>query len=176
MNRFTDPDRAAMARAVAETVATWRGPRNSADATALERVAAHAVGESIDTLHPAERAEVARLARFATHAGYAHGPDQTPAEGLAATVLALADAEDHAARAGWRVVWGDDWTISDHRAEYGDAYADGGPERCESAALVDEAGTVLAALGCIDDADGTYRRIVAAELAAQALADLEVHR
>ena len=85
----------------------------------------------------------------------------------------LAVAEVLAAR-GWRVVWEDDWDVGSHRDFYGpdSAYADREPDTCETAALVDESGDVLASLGCIDDATDEYRRVVAAELAAEALGEL----
>lgn len=113
-----------------------------------------------------------RAAFFARHAGYSYRPDQTPAEGLRETAEDLADAERWAEERGLVVRWEDDWDVGSHRDFYGDAYADGEPQSCEVAWIgADETDTEpLASLGCVDDADDAYRRVVAAELAVEARA------
>jgi len=78
-----------------------------------------------------------------------------------------ADAERIARERMWEVRWYDDWSV-DHATEY-DCYADGEPSTCEYAVLRNAEGEVLGSLHCIDDATPAYRRIIAAELADEAL-------
>lgn len=105
---------------------------------------------------------------FYDNAGWSHGPDETPEQGRERGARLLADAERFAIASGWTIEWEDDWMVGDHVVEY-DCYEDGGPDTCESAILRDASGEVLAALGCIDDADDDYHRVVFAELAAEAI-------
>jgi hypothetical protein len=114
------------------------------------------------------------VAFFNEWAGWSYDPaTESPEEGRARTARHLAQAEEEAERRGWYVEWSDDWEITDHAAEYGEeAYPNGNPETCENADLYDEHGNMIRSLGCIDDADANYRRVVEAELAAEALAEM----
>lgn len=116
------------------------------------------------------------VAFFFEHGAYSHGPDETPELGKIRSALSLARAERHATRKGWTVTWADDWSLSrSHAAECGpgSAYDDmpnGEPDTCEQATLWDRWGRVIGSLGCVDDASDDYRRVVAAELASDAMA------
>lgn len=107
------------------------------------------------------------------HGGFCYDPaTERPEDGRARCALAAAGAEAWAREQGIEFRWEDDWHIGDHAAEFPDAYDDGGPETCEmcGAWLGDEC---LAALGCIDDATDEYRRVIEADLAAEARAELQ---
>lgn len=65
------------------------------------------------------------------------------------------------------VRWEDDWRIGSHIFEY-DCY-ESEPDTCEVAFLYDDDGTCLGSLGCVDDATYEYRRVIAAELADEAM-------
>lgn len=109
---------------------------------------------------------------FFEQAGYSYDPKKETAEqGRIRCAKELAQAEEYAANLNWRVEWQDDWDIGNHRDCYGEdsAYSDREPSTCECARLFDDDDNVLAALGCIDDADRAYRRVIEAELAAEAL-------
>ena len=108
---------------------------------------------------------------FREHAGWSYNPaTETAEQGRARGARALAEAEAWAAAAGVRFVWGDDWDVGDHVAEY-DCYEEGEPATCERV-LAYLGGEVVAALGCIDDATPEYRRVIEAELASEARHDL----
>lgn len=102
---------------------------------------------------------------FYEHAGWGYSPgEETPEQGRERGAKALAEAEAWAKREGVEFRWDDDFGI-DHVAEF-DCY-DTEPETCEvCVAYID--GCVVASLGCIDDADDNYRRVVMAELADEA--------
>lgn len=68
--------------------------------------------------------------------------------------------------AGIEIEWGKDWSV-DHMREF-----DYQPTTCEAAIALDREGDVLASLGCIDDAEENYRRVVAAGLYWEALAQV----
>lgn len=123
---------------------------------------------------------------FRAHAGGIVGHN-------AETALHLARAEEWAAEHGRRYQWGDDpcgdlgdhayWCAIARRWEAG-RDVDGtpymrrrrGPEcehTIEDCILYDEGQDVLASLGSIIDADRNYRRVVEAELALEALAEIE---
>lgn len=105
---------------------------------------------------------------FYRYAGWSYDPRiETPEQGRRAGARALAEAEQLADARGWTTWWDEDWEVN-HAKECPEMYADGGPETCERAMLCDSAGQILATLSCIDDADGNYRRVVAAELALEA--------
>lgn len=105
----------------------------------------------------AQRERHARaVAFFMEHAGYSYDPE------------ALATAEEYAFNHSLEYRWADDWSV-DHQKEF-DCYEDGGPETCEYCQLIDVDGKVLASLGCIDDATASYRRVIEAELALEAMA------
>lgn len=79
----------------------------------------------------------------------------------------LAAAERWARAQGVTFSWADDWEVCAHVVEY-DGYVRE-PDTCEFCTLLDADGNVLASLGCIDDADDNYRRVIEAELAADAM-------
>lgn len=100
---------------------------------------------------------------------YADAADEEAAR-MRENARQLAIAEQHAKDHGWSVEWTDDWEVGDHATFFGrDGYPTGNPTTCESATLYDASGSVLASLGCIDDATADYRRVVAAELALEAM-------
>lgn len=84
--------------------------------------------------------------------------------GTPAGSLACARAEENARTLGAYVEWRDDWEIRSHVEEFGEAYEDGEPTTCEIATLYAADDSVLGSLGCVDDADAHYRRLVEAEL------------
>lgn len=111
-----------------------------------------------------------QFAFFFKNAGYSYDPkSQTPKQGRAARARKLAEAERYFDAHDWRIEWWEDWTVECHVDAF-DGY-DVEPETCEQAILYDAAGNVLASLGCIDDADDNYRRVIRAELALEAMAD-----
>lgn len=78
-------------------------------------------------------------------------------------------ARDAAIAGGCTFRWSDDWEVGNHGAEYGEAYAQGEPDTCENADLFGPDGTtLLASLGCIDDADEGYRAEIENDLAREA--------
>jgi hypothetical protein len=96
--------------------------------------------------------------------GYSYNPaTETSEQGRIRCAHEAAAAEVHAATHGWLVRWCDDPIVQDHH------YAPDGVQSCEHAALTDATGEVLASLGCIDDADDNYRRVVAADLTIEAM-------
>lgn len=107
---------------------------------------------------------------FLRNAGYSYDPKtQTKQQGRAAAARKLAKAERDARALGYSFEWRDDWAVGDHAKEYGEAYANGGPETCESCLMLNSTGEVMQSLGCIDDATRDYRRVVEAELALEEL-------
>lgn len=105
---------------------------------------------------------------FLANIGTTYDPaKETPEVGTARVALMLAVAEQQAKEWGWSVEWSPDWTDSPHDHKYDSCTTE--PETCEMAVLCDESGSVLASLGCIDDATDDYRRVVAAELALEAM-------
>lgn len=118
---------------------------------------------------------------FWKHAGFNwDAKHETKAEGRRRCAIALADAHATAARLGWEFEWFNDEFLN-HQKEFG--YT---PQTCECCTLVDNTepscydghgrptgGRVLASLGCIDDADANYRRVIEAELALEALAEYD---
>lgn len=107
------------------------------------------------------------------HGGYSYDPaTERPEDGRARYALAAAGAEAWAQEQGLEFRWEDDWTVTDHAHEFcADAYPAGNPETCEmcGAWLGDEC---LAAMGCIDDATDEYRRVIEADLAMEARAEM----
>lgn len=99
---------------------------------------------------------------FLENAGFAYNPrTQTPEEGKLEGAKSLAEAEAWAIQEGITFEWEDDWSVGDHSAHYGYAF---NPVRCEIV-TVRLNGEVIDVLGCVDDADANYRRVVEAELA-----------
>lgn len=74
---------------------------------------------------------------------------------------------------GYTFTWSDDWDLgTSHAAYYGpesayDDRANGEPDTCEVATMYDADGNIVASLGCVDDADDTYRAEVESDLAAE---------
>lgn len=107
---------------------------------------------------------------FYEHGGYSFNPStETAEQGRARCAESLASAERYALSQGFTFEWADDWSVGDHVAEFGDCYKDGGPQTCESCVCRDADGNVLASLGCIDDANTNYRRVIEAELASEGM-------
>lgn len=109
---------------------------------------------------------------FWEHGGYNYDPaTETADEGRARCALEAAGAEVWAREQGIEFRWEDDWNVGDHVAEF-DCYEDGGPDTCEMCAAY-LGDTLLACLGCIDDASDEYRRVIEADLAMEARAELQ---
>lgn len=107
---------------------------------------------------------------FYEHAGWSYQTDkETSNQGRRRCARELAKAEQWAREQNITFSWSDDWDVGNHREFYGEAYADDEPLTCEQAAAFDPDGTCIASLGCIDDADNNYRRVVNAELALEAM-------
>lgn len=101
---------------------------------------------------------------FLKHAGYSYDPKtETPAQGRINTAKRLAMAERYAQDHDWSYTWEPDNDGYHSYLEAGQTV-----ETCEFCVLTDDSGDVLASLGCIDDADDNYRRVVEAELALEA--------
>jgi len=101
-----------------------------------------------------------RFAFFQEHAGYIIGE-------RARCALHLARAELAAEDSGWAVEWEWEQDIDDSWMSEAERAKD---HEWTCALLKDAGGNVLASLGGICDADRTYRRVVEAELADEALA------
>jgi hypothetical protein len=117
---------------------------------------------------------------FFTHAGYSYDPTtETARQGRAKCAKELAAAEKAASSRGWVFSWEEDAD--------GDANGEGPAESCSVYARCQDCGNVhtelalrghdlsypLASLCGIAGADDSYRRVIQAELAAEALARLE---
>ena len=123
--------------------------------------ATHIAGAPVG-LGPAERF-------FYAHAGYSHKPGvESPEQGRTRGAKALARAEAHASRHGWRVAWKEDRDCDPEDYEHG--------EDVLWARLLDGGGKGLGSLGCIVGADANYRRVVEAELALEAMGERGVAR
>ena len=95
---------------------------------------------------------------FLKHGGSVHVPGgETLAQGKARCARAMAKAERDARAYGFTFEWSDDRSIESHYT-------------CESCMCCDSDGNVLASIGCVDDADANYRRVIEAELACEAIA------
>ena len=113
---------------------------------------------------------------FFDNAGYSWNPDsESQQQGRTRTAQALARAEQYARNLGWSYEWSDDWGVGSHKKYYGagSAYDEHEPNSCEQCLLFDEEHHVMESLGCIDDADSAYRRVIEAELALAALVDFD---
>jgi hypothetical protein len=115
--------------------------------------------------------EMTSVEFFERHAGFSYGAGETPEQGRHRCAIELTRAEEWAQVARVQFDWFDDWAIGSHVEEF-DAY-DEEPKNCETC-VARLGSTVLASLGCIDDADEHYRRVIEAELASEAL--YEVNR
>jgi hypothetical protein len=106
---------------------------------------------------------------FYQHAGWSYHPTtETAEQGRRRSAATLATAEVWARDNGIEFEWEDDETIN-HMREF-DCY-DVEPQTCETCIARNADGDVVASLGCIDDADTDYRRVVQAELAYEAQLD-----
>ncbi len=106
---------------------------------------------------------------FLKHAGYSYDPKtETKQAGRSRCARQLAKAERDARALGFTFQW-DDLPMN-HFAEYGEAYANGEPELCESCLCFNADNQLVASLGRIDGATREHRRVVEAELAMEALA------
>lgn len=103
---------------------------------------------------------------FLKHAGYSMAQGETQRAGRSRSARELAKAERDAAALGFTFEWTDDWSCN-HEKEF--SYT---PHACESCVCYDGDSNVVASLGCIDDATREYRRMVEAELAMEALAEV----
>lgn len=127
----------------------------------------------MNATNPALDRHARAVAFFAEHARYCYD-QKTHAQ-------ALALAEQHAARNGWWVDWipeecpdgswlDDGTTLDDHVVECAILYAPPAePDDDEIRPYSPPRPEVIASLGNIFDADGDYRRVVAAELALEAM-------
>lgn len=112
---------------------------------------------------------------FIDSAPWSYSPDtETPEVGQRRSAIRLAFAEEWVKQSGVQFEWGSDWDVGSHRDFYGpdSVYADGEPSTCEGCMAIDEDGTVLASLMCIDDATDEVRRVVEAELALEAMSHI----
>jgi hypothetical protein len=116
---------------------------------------------------------------FFDHAGYSYDPKtETKRAGRIRCATTLARAEIEAERRGWFTEWSDDM---DERGCYETCDREGEHTHEVLCAVLYDGddsrqngrGRVLASLGGIYDPDKLYARVVAAELAAEALAEHE---
>lgn len=122
---------------------------------------------------PAKRKQSPKQAAFLfflRNAGFSYDPKtETARAGRARCARELARAERDVRALGYTFGWSDDWEVGNHYGFYGEAYANGEPETCETCICRNADGEIVASLGCIDDADREYRRMIEAELALEAL-------
>lgn len=111
---------------------------------------------------------------FFQHAGYSYDPaKESKLSGRWRCARNLARAEAYAKENDWQYQWEEDWNVESHVREFGEEAYPSEPSTCEYYRLVDADGVFLDSLGCIDDADANYRRVIEAELASEALARIE---
>jgi hypothetical protein len=111
---------------------------------------------------------------FSQNAGLAIYPGEPEDQARLRTGQEYAAAEMTIQEQGWSVGWEDDWSIGSHFKEYGEAYSDSEPDTCEVALLHNDRDGILASVGCVDDATSDYRRVVAAELALEAMSERKI--
>lgn len=102
-----------------------------------------------------------------THNAFSVRAGETTKQGHTRSAREYAQAEKWAQDNGLTFEWSDDWEIGSHMREY-DTY-EREPDTCETCCARDANGTVVASLGCIDDATGEYRRVIEAKLADEVL-------
>lgn len=109
---------------------------------------------------------------FYEHAGYSRAANETEAEGRARSAREYAEAERIARESDWRFVWMDDeeGCIGCTCGSDDCACSTGEPHETLGCVLYDDTETVLASLWGICGADSNYRRVIEAELAAEATA------
>ena len=114
---------------------------------------------------------------FYEHAGYSYDPKVETAEmGRIRCAVEMALAEEQGRNVGLEFEWSDDWGVGSHTDFYGagSCYEDHEPSTCEQCVVKSADGEYLPiSLGCIDEADANYRRVVEAELAMEAIAELD---
>ena len=102
---------------------------------------------------------------FIEHAGVSYRPGkETKAQGRRRGAEALARAEQYAEEQGWKV----EWDYDQNEYQMGDAETEM-PNEVLVAVLRDADGHVLESLGGIGDPSDSYRRVVEAELALEAM-------
>lgn len=107
---------------------------------------------------------------FLRNAGVSYDPArETRQQGRAAGARRLAKAERDARALGYTFEWRDDWGVGSHVKEFGAESYPKEPQTCECCVMRNAGGTVVQALGCVDDATREYRRVVEAELALEEL-------
>ena len=102
---------------------------------------------------------------FYRHAGWSVQPGETEEEGHRRTAETLAAAEQWAIERGITFTWDSDWTVGSHREFFHPDYPE--PKTCEQVVAILD-GEQVASLGCVDDATFEYRRVIEAEVAAEA--------
>lgn len=120
-----------------------------------------------------QTAQQAAFKFFIQYASYSYNSKtETPAQGRAKCARELARAERDARAYGFSFHWSIDWSIGSHKKFYGDdsAYAEAEPVTCEQCLCCDMDDSILASVGCVDNADSSFRRVVEAKLALEALA------
>ena len=106
---------------------------------------------------------------FLKHAGYSWDPKhETRRQGRIRCAKALAQAERDAERFGLTFVWSPDWDADD---SWMDKAERAKPHVWESCTCRTPDGPVASLYGIVD-ADDKYRRVIEAELAAEALASV----
>jgi hypothetical protein len=134
------------------------------------------VRESSTMKQPKQTPKNIAFTFFLANAGFSYDPKtEARSRGRARCARQLAKAERDAAALGYTFEWTDDWAVGSHVQEYGEESYPTEPSTCESCVCRDTEGKVVASLGCIDDADRNYRRVIEAELAAEALAAYLLH-
>jgi hypothetical protein len=105
---------------------------------------------------------------FYANAGYSYDPKtETKHKGRARCARELAKAERDAAALGYWFEWISDHPFNSHGSDRSEW-----PETCEICICRDENGKSLTSLSCIDDATRESRRVIEAELASEALAEV----
>jgi hypothetical protein len=113
---------------------------------------------------------------FYDNAGYSYGVKETQEVGHIRCARLLARAEDYARDSCYYLTWEPDECIGCGCGETEQCpCCCGDSHMCECALLHDKDGSVIAALGSICNADGTYRRVIAAELTLEAMLDHAVN-
>lgn len=107
---------------------------------------------------------------FYDNAGYSYDPaTETREEGRRRCAREMANDEEWLRNSDdVRSQWGDD-DSGDHSYLQQDEFRGYQVTTCEFCSILDETGSVIyASLGCIDDADDNYRRVIESELAGEA--------
>jgi len=109
---------------------------------------------------------------FYDNAGYSHGQDETPEQGRIRCAKDLSEAEAIAARLQWAYEW--DWDECPDLSWMSDEEREQEHEvLCCRIVDPENPRYSLASLGGIVDPDSNYRRVIEAELAAEAITALD---